>query len=157
MAPDARWRCDAAWTKALAECLPESIAVDLAGVDAPVMESDAKRALHRATGAAAVDTESHIAAAIAASPGCRSRRSESSPTLHSEDSRRSPRWRSIGRPGSSGRAVLGSLARKPGQLPLVLRTAVDARRALRALVRARRRLGHGLAYPDLGELLLDVS
>jgi hypothetical protein len=41
--------------------------------------------------------------------------------------------------------------------PTVLRTAVDARRAYRALLRGRRRLGRGLAHPDLGESLLDVS
>src|SRR5207245_295452 len=53
-------------------------------------------------------------------------------------------------------AVLASLARDPGQLPALLRIAVDARTAFRALSRGRRLLGLGLAYPDLGELLLDV-
>jgi adenosylhomocysteine nucleosidase len=155
--PNARWRCDEAWSRALAECLPESTAVDLAGVDAPVMDAASKRGLHRATGAAAVDTESHIAAAIAASYGLpfaafrvvadTARRTL--PPVAAVALNRNARI--------SGRAVLGSLAREPGQWPLVLHTAVDARRALRALVRGRRRLGPGLAYPDLGELLLDVS
>ena len=157
VAPDARWHCDAAWTNALAECLPESIAVDLAGVDAPVMESDDKRALHRATGATAVDTESHIAAAIAASYGLPFAAFR---VVADAAQRRLPPVAAVALNRNariSGRAVLGSLARRPGQLPLVLRTAVDARRALRALLRARRRLGDGLAYPDLGELLLDVS
>ena len=54
-------------------------------------------------------------------------------------------------------AVLGSLARAPAQLPSLLRTAIDARTAFRALLRGRRLLGPGLAYPDLGELLFDVS
>jgi len=49
------------------------------------------------------------------------------------------------------------LARAPGQLPLLLRTAIDARTAFRALLRGRRLLGPGLAYPDFTELLLDVS
>ena len=53
--------------------------------------------------------------------------------------------------------VLGSLARTPAQLPSLLRTAIDARTAFRALLRGRRLLGPGLAYPDLGELLFDVS
>ena len=54
-------------------------------------------------------------------------------------------------------AVLGSLARAPAQLPSLLRTAIDARTAFRALLRGRRLLGLRLAYPDLGELLVDVS
>jgi len=50
----------------------------------------------------------------------------------------------------------GMMARAPAQLPSLVRTAVDAHSALRALSRARRLLGTGLAYPDLDELLLDV-
>jgi hopanoid-associated phosphorylase len=153
---DARWPCDAAWTSALAERLPGAIAADLAGADAPVMEAAAKRALHRATGAAAVDTESHVAAAVAASHGlpfaafrvvadsARQRLPPAAALALMPDGR------------ISGGAVLGSLARAPGQFPALLRTAVDARRAFRALLRGRRLLGPGLAYPDLGELLLDV-
>src|SRR5260370_24825065 len=39
---------------------------DIAGCDAPVAGTEAKRSLHERTGAVAVDTESHIAARIAA-------------------------------------------------------------------------------------------
>jgi len=39
---------------------------DIAGSDAPVASTEAKRSLHERTGAVAVDTESHIAARIAA-------------------------------------------------------------------------------------------
>ncbi|TMH57529.1 MAG: phosphorylase, partial [Betaproteobacteria bacterium] len=67
--PAQRWPCDAAWARSIAERLPEAWTADLAGVDAPVTDPAAKRELHRATGAAAVDTESHIAAAIAAAHG----------------------------------------------------------------------------------------
>jgi hypothetical protein len=55
------------------------------------------------------------------------------------------------------RAVLGSLLRRPGQLPLLLRNAIDTRTALRALSRGRRLLGPGLGYPDFGQLLVDVA
>jgi hopanoid-associated phosphorylase len=155
--PRACWPCHEAWTKALAERLPDAIAVDLTGVDIPVMEASAKRALHRATGAHAVDTESHIAAAIAASHGL----PFAAFRVVADDARRRlpPAAVVAIKPdgGISGGAVLGSLVRGPGQFPLLLRTAVDARRALRALSRGRRLLGRGLAYPNLGELPLDVS
>jgi len=152
----ARWPCDAAWAKILAERLPGAITVELAGMDTPVMDPAAKRALHRATGAAAVDTESHIAAALA--------RSHELPfaafrVVADSARRRLPPAAAVALTpeGKIKRAaVLGSLARAPGQLPALLRIAVDARTAFRALSRGRRLLGPGLAYPDLGELLLDV-
>jgi uridine phosphorylase len=153
---DARWPCDAAWTSVLAERLPGAIAADLAGADAPIMEAAAKRALHRTTGAAAVDTESHIAASIAALHGL----PFAAFRVVADSVRRSlPPAASVALTADGGisrGAVLGSLARSPGQLPALLRTAVDARRAFRALLRGRRLLGPGLAYPDLGDLLLDV-
>ena len=55
--------------------------------------------------------------------------------------------------GAVRRSLLGS----PGQLAAIGRSALDAARAFRALSRARRRLGAGLGYPNLGELLLDVA
>ena len=151
-----RWSCDAAWTALLLERLPEATAVVLASADAPIADPDAKRALRRATAAAAVDTESHIAAEIAArhglpfaafrvvADGARQALPPAAAVALAPDGR-------IRR-----RAVLGSLARAPGQIPTLLRTATDARKAFRALSRGRRLLGLGLAYPDLGELLLDV-
>jgi hypothetical protein len=131
--------------------------MDLTAADAPVIESAAKRALYRTTGAAAVDTESHIAAAIAAEQGVpfaafrvvvdaaqRDLPPAACLTLEPDGK-------------ISGAAVLRSLVRTPAQLPLLVRTAIDARTAFRALSRGRRLLGLGLGYPDLAELLLDVS
>jgi len=156
VAGDARWPCDAAWAGVLAARLPGAIAVDLAGVDAPVMRPAAKRELQRATGAAAVDTESHIAAAIAAKHGL----PLAAFRVVADGARRSlPPVAAVALTQDGGvrhGAVLRSLARAPSQIPSVLRTAVDARKAHRALLRGRRRLGRGLAHPDLGELLLDV-
>ena len=154
---EARWPCDAAWARTLAERLPGARTVDLAGVDAPVTEPAAKRALRRATGAASVDTESHLAAAIAAAHGL----PFAAFRVVADSVRRSlPPVASVALAPDgkiSGRAVLGSLGRAPAQLPSLLRTAIDARTAFRALSRGRRLLGRGLAYPDLGELVVDVS
>jgi adenosylhomocysteine nucleosidase len=155
--PAERWPCDAAWTTALAERLPGTIVADLAGADALITHPRAKRALHRATGAAAVDTESHIAAAVAAKHGLPFAAFR---VIADSARRRLPPVASVALApdGKIDRtAVLRSLTGTPGQIPSLLRTAVDARRAFRALLRGRRLLGPGLAYPDLGELLLDVS
>jgi hopanoid-associated phosphorylase len=153
---EARWPCDAAWAVALAARLPGAITADLTGVDTPVMRPAAKRALQRTTGAAAVDTESHIAAAIAAEHGL----PFAAFRVVADSARRSlPPVASVAltQDGAVSRsAVLRSLARTPSQIPSVLRTAVDARRAYQALLRGRRRLGRGLAHPDFGDLLLDV-
>jgi len=114
-------------------------------------------ARQRATGAAAVDTESHIAAAIAARYGL-----PFAAFRVVADSA----WRTLppvasvalARNGKIKRAaVLRSMAGNPAQIPSVLRTAHEARRAFRALSRGRRLLGLGLACPDFSELLLDVS
>jgi adenosylhomocysteine nucleosidase len=130
--------------------------VDLAGVDALITEPAAKRALQRATGAAAVDTESHIVAAIATARGLpfAAFRVVADSVLRSLPPAASVALAPDGK--IRGGAVLGSLVRTPAQLPLLLLTAIDARTAFRALLRGRRLLGPGLVYPDLTELLLDV-
>jgi adenosylhomocysteine nucleosidase len=155
--PSARWPCDLAWQRRLAARLPGARLEDLAGVDLPVSEAADKRALHRATLAAAVDTESHVAAALAAAHGL--------PFVAfrvvADSARRMLPPAALVALAPDGRIrlrmVLGSLARSPSQLPLLLRTAIDARIALRALSRGRRLLGLGLGYPDRGEFLVDVS
>jgi adenosylhomocysteine nucleosidase len=155
--PARRWLCDAQWMRILAARLPGARTVDIAAVDRLVSDPAAKRALHQATGAAAVDTESHIAAAIAAAHGL--------PFVAfrvvADSARRMlpPAALVAIAPGGRirGAAVLGSLARTPAQIPSLLRTALDTRTAVRALSRGRRLLGPGLAYPDRGELLLDVT
>jgi adenosylhomocysteine nucleosidase len=155
--PTKRWPCDTAWTRMLAERLHGALTMDLTGTDAPITESAAKRALYRTTGAAAVDTESHIAAAIAASHGVPFAAFR---VVVDAAQRDLPPAASVAlEPDGkiSGVAVLRSLARAPAQFPLLVRTAIDARAAFRALSRGRRLLGPGLGYPDLGELLLDVS
>jgi adenosylhomocysteine nucleosidase len=153
----ARWPCDAAWTRMLSERLPGALTADLAGADAPVIEPAAKRTLRGATGAAAVDTESHIAAALAARHGL----PLAAFRVVADDAlQRLPPLAMVALATDGtirGAAVLGSLVRTPAQIPLLLRTAVDAQAAFRALLRGRRLLGPGLAYPELGKLQLDVA
>src|SRR5262252_2897227 len=61
-----RFPTDWAWTRCLLERLPGAVHADIVGIDAPVADPADKRSLHVQTGAAAVDTESHIAAEVAA-------------------------------------------------------------------------------------------
>lgn len=151
-----RWPADAAWLAVLIERLPGARVMDLAGSANAVMRAADKRALHEATGAGAVDMESHVAAAFAAAHRlpfaafrvvCDPVERDLPPAAHV----------GVARDGSTDvRAVLQSLWRAPAQLAPLVRTAVDAALAARALSRGRRRLGSGLGYPDFGKLLLDV-
>jgi len=154
---DERFPCDQAWTRALLERLPGAVAVDLAGCDAPVMEAAVKRELHQATRASAVDTESHIAAAVAAAHKlpfaafrvvCDGVEKGLPPAALS----------ALSSDGTIRRAAVArALARDPRQIPSLARTAIDAHTAFRALLRGRRLLGPGLGFPNLHEALLDLS
>ncbi len=143
-----RFPTDPRWSEKLWRTLPDATHAMIAGVAAPVADAAAKRALHRATGAAAADMESHIAAAIAAARGlpfaaCR--------VIIDPAHRTLPPAALVGmRPDGSAdvAAVLGSLARQPGQWLDLVRTALDARAARLALLRGRRMLGERLGLPD---------
>ncbi|MEO9136266.1 MAG: phosphorylase [Casimicrobiaceae bacterium] len=149
--------CDTAWTRMLRERLPGARFADLAGSDAPVTEPAAKCALQRVTSAVAVDTESHIAAAVAAAHGLpfAAFRVIADPVGRALPPAASVALRAGGMIDVA--AVVRSLARTPGQLPLLVRTAIDARTAFSALLRGRRLLGGRLGYVALRSLELDVA
>lgn len=157
VASTTRWRCDDAWTLELCERLPGALLVDMVGVDAVVTGPEAKCALLVATNAAAIDMESHIAARIAAAhrlPFAALR------VVADAADRSLPSAAMVAlAPGGKLRygAVVRAISRRPSELPLLVRTALATRAALRALSRGSRRLGPGLGYPNLRELALDVS
>ncbi|MGC2126717.1 MAG: phosphorylase, partial [Methylovirgula sp.] len=67
VAEDAEYfECHRGWSQRLAKALGDVPIVDMAGIDLPVTHPSGKRALHVATRAVAADTESHIAARVAA-------------------------------------------------------------------------------------------
>lgn len=128
-----RIACDPAWADRLALALPGARRGLIAGSQAIVATADQKRALHTATGALATDMESHSAAAAAARAGlplavvravsddaggdlCRAAQAGFSPS---------------GAPRIA--AVLAALARRPWELPALIRTAVEAEAGFRAL------------------------
>jgi adenosylhomocysteine nucleosidase len=130
----------------------------MAGADAIVLAPVNKTELH-ATGAAAVDMESHAAAEFAETHGlpfvvvrviCDSA-SRKLPALARDAM------------GPQGRidmpVVLRSLVRNPAQIPALMQTGRDYAVAIAALRRCRLLLGLGLGLglADAGELVLDVT
>jgi hopanoid-associated phosphorylase len=133
--------CDAAWTAALQEALPRAVGGVLAGVDAPLVSVAEKQALQSASGAVALDMESHIGARVARHAGvpfaaCRA--------IVDPAGREVPSA-ALAAFGEDGRTAMGPLLREllrhPGQLPALLRLGGDAARARGALRAARRVLG----------------
>ena len=123
----------------------------LAGVEEVVVARDGKAALRSETGAAAVDMESHIAAAYAAEAGLpfAALRVISDPA-----SRALPALaRSAIKPNGEIdlRKVLRGLARNPMTLRALVSTGIDFNRALRSLRGCRSFLlgGEGLVAADL--------
>ena len=142
-----RIRTDEAWATALLAALPGSVHADISGIDVPVADAVGKRALRRAHRTAAVDTESHIAAAVAARRGV---------PFAAVRVVLDPAHRSLPpaalvplrRDGSADvRAVFASVRRVPGQVPSLLRIVADVSFAWSTLARGRRRLGHALGFP----------
>ncbi|AGK56663.1 hopanoid-associated phosphorylase [Hyphomicrobium denitrificans 1NES1] len=147
-----KFDADGAWTDRLSAALPGARRETVFGSSRVVGEVDAKAALYRATGAAAVDMESHIVARIA--------------TAHelpfailrviadSAEQRLPPAavngMKSDGTPDIV--AVLKSLGSQPGQLPDLMRTAFAARHAMAELFRCHRLVG-----PALGFSLIDFG
>lgn len=147
---DDRSETTSAWVVRIANALPEARIADLAGVDTAVVDAADKAALHRRTGAAAVDMESHVAARLAALHGLPfvALRVVADPA-----ERTLPPAALVGlRPDGTTDvgAVLRSLARAPRQWPGLIRTALDARAAFTALKASRRALGDLFDREDAG-------
>jgi len=130
---------------------------DIAGADAPVACTNAKRMLYQKTGAVAVDMESHVAARIAAEyrvPFAALR------VITDPSNRVLPPAALVAtrREGTIDvAAITRSVIRRPGQLPTLFRLALDSWAARRTLVPSRRCLGANLGLPDLREHLADVA
>jgi hopanoid-associated phosphorylase len=147
---------DPDWTDWLASRLPGPSKGLLLGLDSIVATAGEKAALHRATGAQAVDMESHIAARIARRhrlPFVAAR------VVCDAAGKTLPPAARVGM-RADGRmdllAVIRSLLAEPRQIPALIRTGLEAERSFRALLRGRRRLGPRLGGPNVGELPLDM-
>ncbi|WP_235364857.1 phosphorylase family protein [Sphingomonas sp. ERG5] len=120
----------------IAAALPDARVGAVAGSDTIVATTANKRTLAARTGAIAVDMETHVAAQVAA------RRNLPFVALRviSDDAGSTlPPAALVGMKPDGGMAlgaVLRSLARKPGQLPALVRTGNQAGRAFKSLDRA---------------------
>ncbi len=118
---------------ALLERLPGARAGKIAGRDTITATAAAKSLLRTATGASAVDMESHIAARVAARHGAAFAAIRAiSDTAHDT----LPPAALVGMNPDGSMAlgrVLASLARRPGQLPALIRTGRSAELAFAAL------------------------
>jgi len=141
---------DDVWSARMLAALPDARRETVLGSSQAVGVVDEKAALHRETGAAIVDMESHVVARIAVARGLPfavlrviADSAEQSLPPAAVNGMKPDGTPDIG-------AVLKSLASQPKQLPDLMRTAFAARRAMAGLLRCHRLLGPGLGFVDLG-------
>jgi hypothetical protein len=123
-------------TIALQAALPDALVGEVAGQDMIAATATEKRALAMRSGGIAVDMETHIAARVAARTGCAFGIIRAIADTADDDL---PPAALVGMKPDGGMAlgaVLGSLARHPGQLRALIRTGQQADRAFRALAEA---------------------
>lgn len=135
---------DPAWTERLAAALPQGRVAPIWGAEAMVLDAREKARLY-ASGAVAVDMESHVVARIAgehALPFAVLR--VISDTAQTD---LPPAVLAGMRPdgGMNLAGVLSALARRPQQLPALIAAGRDADQAFKALARARTATGPNLA------------
>ncbi len=137
---------DSAWADTLSAALPDARRGLIVGSDTMLVDAASKAALHQATGAIAVDMESHIAAAVAARHGL----PFAGVRVISDGADRAlPKAAQAGMKPDGGMdigAVLKSLAADLRQLPALIRIGMEAERAFRALATVCRQLGPRLGF-----------
>jgi adenosylhomocysteine nucleosidase len=143
------FECDRDWAAALAKALNARAGAILAS-DAMLADAAAKRDAHAATGAIAVDMESHIAATVATRHGLPFAIAR---VVSDAADRSLPKAAQAGMAADGSMdiaAVLLALARDPRQLPALTRVGREAETAFQALRRGRDLLGPGIGRLDLG-------
>jgi adenosylhomocysteine nucleosidase len=144
-----KWDCHEAWRVRLMSRLPQAHQGQLFGSDVIIDQAETKSGLHAATGALAVDMESQIAARFAAArnlplAGLRIISDDATHVL--------PPAALVAMKPDGGIAlgrVLGSLLRKPTQVPALIRTARASNQAFAELLRCLDLCGVGIAGFDL--------
>lgn len=161
IANGARWAAHPALADQLAASLAaggvKSKRADIAGVDAPLLTPSDKSATRLATGAAAVDMESHVACEFAARHGLMfaALRIICDPATRSIPAGVANALTPDGEVDTF--AVLADLLKRPTQIAALPRLANEARASFRVLSRCRDLLGIGRGFPDLFQLLGDVA
>lgn len=140
---------DARWAQRLMRIIPDAVHGPILGVGEPIVSAADKYALHRETGAIAVDMESRVVARAAAAHGV---------PLAAIRVVVDPMERTIPRSALAGTrpdgtidpfAVMRSVLRYPRDLLGLMRMTIDARAARATLVRGSALLGPGLGMLDV--------
>jgi hopanoid-associated phosphorylase len=143
------WQCGEAWRVRLLSRLPQAHQGQIFGSDVINEKAETKAGLYDATGALAVDMESQVAARFAAK---RNLPLAALRVISDDASHILPPAALVAMKPDGGIAlgrVLGSLLRRPGQVPALVRTAKASNKAFAELLRCRDLLGVGLAGTDL--------
>ena len=132
---------DAVWSRKLLGMIDGAVHAPIVGVDTPVAEPAKKRELHKTTGAAAVDMESHHVARVAA----QHRLAFAAVRVVVDPAHRTVPPAALINMRPDGRANIWAMVRdvvaKPSQIRPLARIAADAFAARNAMNRVRRRLG----------------
>ena len=141
---------DGPWRKAIGKRLPGCVVAELLGTDSIIATAYEKRRMFARTAAHAVDTETHIAGAVAVArnlPFVAIR-----VIVDTANTDLPPvALCAIRRDGTvDTAAVVRSLISRPRQIPQLIRTGQDSRIAFRTLLRCREALGPAFSFPELG-------
>jgi len=143
------WDCQEAWRIRLLSRLPDAHQGQIFGSDVIIEHADTKAGLYDTTGALAVDMESQVAARFAAK---RNLPLAALRVISDDATHILPPAALVAMKPDGGIAlgkVLGSLFRKPTQVPALVRTARASNKAFAELLRCRDLCGVGLAGTDL--------
>ena len=136
--------CDAGWSERLAGATGARPVEHVFGVDRPAVDPKVKVAVFAVTRAAVVDMESHVVARWAAGLGA----PMAVLRVVSDDASRGLPLSALAGMGEDGRvdvgAVLAGLARRPWELPALIRTGRDSGMAFEALGKAAESAGVGM-------------
>jgi adenosylhomocysteine nucleosidase len=132
---------DRAWSSKLLNLIGGARHAPIAGVDDPIAEPAIKRELHRTTGAAAVDMESHVVARLAAEYGL----AFAAVRVVVDPAERAIPPAALVGMNADGRtnvpAILRELIARPSQISRLARIALDAFVARSEMQRVRQLLG----------------
>ena len=144
-----KWDCHEGWRVRLTSRLPYAHQGQLFGSDLIIENAETKSGLHTATGALAVDMESQVAARFAAKRNLplAGLRVISDDAGHALPPAALVAMRPDG--GIALGRVLGSVLRRPGQVPALIRTARSSNKAFAELLRCLDLCGVGIAGLDL--------
>jgi len=144
-----KWDCHEGWRVRLTSRLPYAHQGQLFGSDLIIENAETKSGLHAATGALAVDMESQVAARFAAKRNLplAGLRVISDDAGHALPPAALVAMRPDG--GIALGRVLGSVLRRPGQVPALIRTARSSNKAFAELLRCLDLCGVGIAGADL--------